>query len=131
MIKQKFPRRKSRTYAGSYKPHCTAPVVNKQQCRYWSLVTRRALARYWYSTVPVWSQILARSRLRDLCRALARYWFSTQTEKSDLSRILRTAWYRASCKWGAMPVLIISTAPSVGAVLISTAPVWSPCVLFF
>ena len=61
--------------------------------------------------------MLAGSRRRDLCRALVRYWSSTQAKKSDLCRILRTALYRASCKWGARPVL-----------LISTAPVWSPCV---
>ena len=29
-----IPRRKSRTYAGSYERHCTAPVVNKEQCQY-------------------------------------------------------------------------------------------------
>ena len=54
-LKTRPPRRKSWTYVGSYERHGTAPVVNEEQCQYWSLVPRRALARYWYSTAPVWS----------------------------------------------------------------------------
>ena len=89
---------KSRTYAGSYERHGTAPVVNEEQCQYWSLVPRQALARYWFSmeskcwleadlgiyaerwhgtglAMPQYAvQVLAGSRLRDLCWALARYW---------------------------------------------------------
>ena len=33
-VAARLPRRKSRTYAESYQRHCTAPVVNKEQCQY-------------------------------------------------------------------------------------------------
>ena len=48
------PRRKSRTYAGSYERHGTAPVVNEEQCQYWLVLPQYGVHVYYFFNSTPW-----------------------------------------------------------------------------